>query len=62
MKRAVRTLVLVVAAACTCLASAGQITTSTMDAPAPLCGHKICTSLQDAPAPLCGHKICTSLR
>jgi hypothetical protein len=43
MKRAVRTAVLVVAVACTCLAVAKPITTSTNDAPAPLCGGRVCT-------------------
>jgi hypothetical protein len=44
MKRAVRTLVLVVAVACTCLAMAKPITPSTNDAPAPLCHYRVCTS------------------
>jgi len=41
MKRAVRTLVLVVAVACTCLAMATPISTIVKDGPAPLCspGH-----------------------
>jgi hypothetical protein len=42
MKRAVRTLVLVAAVACTCLAMAAPITTKTHDAPMPLCARKIC--------------------
>ena len=41
MERAVRTLVLVVAVACTCLAMAAPISTIVKDGPAPLCspGH-----------------------
>lgn len=62
MKRAVRTSVLVVAVACTCLASVRPVKTPTKDAPEPLCGRKICTGLQDAPEPLCGRKICTGIR
>jgi len=42
MKHAVRTLVLVVAVACTCLATAKTISTKTHDAPMPLCHRQIC--------------------
>lgn len=42
MRRAVRTLVLVVAVACTCLAMAAPISTKTHDAPMPLCHRQIC--------------------
>jgi hypothetical protein len=42
MKRAVRTLVLVVAVACTCLAVAAPIVVTTQDAPMPLCHRQIC--------------------
>jgi len=43
MKRAVRTAVLVVAVACTCLAVAKPISTATSNGPIPLCGGRICT-------------------
>lgn len=42
MKRAVRTLVLVVGAVCTCWAAAAPIATNMYDGPMPLCGKRVC--------------------
>jgi len=42
MRRAVRTLVLVVAVACTCLAMAAPISTTLKDGPMPLCNRRVC--------------------